>query len=160
LYKALTLSAVGKHKSALAVIDDYLKEHFSDKLAKIYRVQLLRNDGQYESSLKQLNQIYIADGFEPIISTGDKCELNISQIQCAPKYKIVSEEMVSVVMTHYQRDELLSISIKSVLNQTYSNLELIIVDDGGSDETWQWLQEFAAQDQRIKLLKMPKNVGT
>lgn len=50
-------------------------------------------------------------------------------------------------------------SINSILDQTYSDLEFIICDDGSSDNTWELLTEFAKKDARIKLLKNEKNLG-
>lgn len=50
-------------------------------------------------------------------------------------------------------------SIKSVLEQSFSDFEFIICDDGSADETYAILEEYAAQDSRIRLLKNEKNLG-
>lgn len=64
---------------------------------------------------------------------------------------------VSVVLPTYNRASLLGRAIQSVLSQTYKDLELIIVDDGSSDETDEVVRAFA--DSRIRYLKHPKNRG-
>ncbi len=59
----------------------------------------------------------------------------------------------------YNGDKYLSRAIESVLEQTYENLELIISDNCSTDSTYEIAAEFAAKDKRIKLNKMPVNVG-
>ena len=49
--------------------------------------------------------------------------------------------------------------MQSVLTQTMNNFEFVICDDGSTDETWECLQEYAAQDSRIKLLRNKTNIG-
>lgn len=67
--------------------------------------------------------------------------------------------LVSVVMPTYNRAEFLPIAINSILNQTYSNFEFIIVDDGSTDNTSQLLQAYKQKDKRIQLIFLPKNSG-
>ncbi|MCS3800569.1 glycosyltransferase family 2 protein [Niastella sp. OAS944] len=61
--------------------------------------------------------------------------------------------MVSVILTTYNRAQLVMESIYSVLNQTYADLELIIVDDGSTDTTEELVN--ALPDPRIRYYKMP-----
>jgi glycosyltransferase involved in cell wall biosynthesis len=62
-------------------------------------------------------------------------------------------------MTAYNRERYIAESIESVLNSTYENFELIIVDDGSKDRTVEIVMEYASKDARIKLYVNPKNVG-
>lgn len=56
----------------------------------------------------------------------------------------------SIILPTYNRATMLKASIGSVQNQTYSNWELIIVDDGSSDNTAEVVAEIKADDDRIK----------
>lgn len=67
--------------------------------------------------------------------------------------------LVSVLMTSYNRANLIAESIISVLNSTYENFELIIVDDCSTDLTYQIAREFAEKDERIKLYLNEFNLG-
>lgn len=70
-----------------------------------------------------------------------------------------SKPTVSVIMATYNRADLLSRAIKSILNQTYKDFEFIIVDDGSTDHTEKILTGYAKQDSRIKIIKNEKNEG-
>lgn len=64
---------------------------------------------------------------------------------------------VSVIMATYNRADTLSRAIDSVMRQTYSDWELIIVDDGSTDETHQILETL--DDPRIRIVRHPHNRG-
>lgn len=66
--------------------------------------------------------------------------------------------MVSIVIATYNRKKLISRSLDSIFNQTYQDFEIIIVDDGSSDGTEDFLKE-KYKDSRIKYYKMEKNSG-
>jgi glycosyltransferase involved in cell wall biosynthesis len=67
--------------------------------------------------------------------------------------------LVSVLMTSYNREKYIAASIESVLASTYSNFELIIVDDGSSDRTVEIARGYELKDPRIKLYINEKNLG-
>ena len=67
-------------------------------------------------------------------------------------------EKISVIIPTYNRGNLLGNSIKSVLNQTYKNFEIIVVDDGSTDNTKSVVNQF--KDERIKYIKLTENRGS
>lgn len=56
----------------------------------------------------------------------------------------------SIIMPVYNVEEYVEKSIRSVLNQTYKNFELIIVNDGTTDNSMKIVSEFQKKDKRIK----------
>ncbi len=66
-------------------------------------------------------------------------------------------DLVSVIMPSYNTAEYIADSINSVLNQTYTNWELIIIDDCSSDNTDEIVSQF--DDKRIRYLKNDRNSG-
>ena len=65
--------------------------------------------------------------------------------------------MISIVMPTYNREKTIKESVDSLLNQTYKDIEIIIVDDGSTDNTEKIIQEY--QDKRIKYIKLEGNKG-
>ena len=61
-------------------------------------------------------------------------------------------ELVSIIMPSYNTSEYVEESIKSVLNQTYTNWELIIVDDCSTDNSEEIIKQFT-HDVRIRFFK-------
>jgi glycosyltransferase involved in cell wall biosynthesis len=60
---------------------------------------------------------------------------------------------VSVIIPAYNAQAFIAETLKSVLAQTYQNLEVLVVDDGSSDQTAKIVQTFAVQDSRVQLLQ-------
>lgn len=66
--------------------------------------------------------------------------------------------LISVIVTVYNNAEYLEQCLDSVKNQTYKNLEIIVVDDGSNDDSGQICDTFAKEDARIKVIH-EKNSG-
>lgn len=64
---------------------------------------------------------------------------------------------VSIILPAYQHEEFVGQTITSVLAQTYSDWELIVVDDCSPDSTWEVIQTFT--DPRIRASRNPENLG-
>ena len=68
-----------------------------------------------------------------------------------------NNELISVIIPSYNRAHIIAKSIESVLGQTYKNIELIVVDDGSSDNTEKELKKI--RDDRFKYVRLEKNSG-
>ncbi len=69
------------------------------------------------------------------------------------------EPLISVIIPVYNREEFINESIDSILNQTYQNFELIIVDDCSTDHTSEIIRNYSKKENRIKILTNEKNLG-
>ena len=61
----------------------------------------------------------------------------------------VDEPVVSVLMPCYNGSRWLSEAIDSVLAQTFKEFELILIDDGSTDDTWEIIQRYRGKDGRV-----------
>ena len=82
------------------------------------------------------------------------------------KGSVVLQELISVIIPVYKVEEYLTRCVDSVINQTYKNLEIILVDDGSPDNCGIICDEYAQKDSRIKVihkenggLSSARNVG-
>lgn len=73
----------------------------------------------------------------------------------------MKENLISVIMGVYNipNKKILEKSIMSILNQTYKNIEFIIIDDGSTNDTYKWLKEITKADNRVVLIKNERNIG-
>lgn len=66
---------------------------------------------------------------------------------------------VSVLMPAYNAEKYLGQAIDSILNQTFTDFECIIIDDCSTDNTWKIIQKYVKKDSRIVGVKNEKNLG-
>ena len=66
---------------------------------------------------------------------------------------------VSVITPMYNCEKFISETIESVLNQTYTNWEMIIIDDCSTDKSKQIAKQYIERDKRIRLIELKENSG-
>lgn len=71
--------------------------------------------------------------------------------------KLVEEKMISVILPVYNGEKYVGNAINSVLNQSYQNIELIIVNDCSTDNTLQVVEGYAKNDGRVKVFSNDTN---
>src|ERR1700684_3263777 len=64
-----------------------------------------------------------------------------------------AEPLVSILVSNYNYGRFISDTIKSALDQTYSNIELIICDDCSTDNSVEVIEEYARRDSRLHLIR-------
>lgn len=67
--------------------------------------------------------------------------------------------LLSVIITSYNREDFIAEAIESVLSSSYKDYELIISDDGSTDNTINIINRYALKDERIKIYTCEKNKG-
>lgn len=66
---------------------------------------------------------------------------------------------ISIVMTAYNMEQYIEEAIRSCLNQTYKDIELVIVEDCSTDSTLSIIEKIANEDERVVIVRHEKNLG-
>lgn len=69
----------------------------------------------------------------------------------------LTSPLVSAIVPAYNAEKFIERTLKSVLSQTYKNIEVLVVDDGSQDRTAEIVKSIASQDQRVLLLQQPNS---
>lgn len=71
----------------------------------------------------------------------------------------MSKALISIIIPFYNREQFLERCLQSVLQQTLKEIEIICIDDGSTDGSYELVKQLASQDKRIKLYKNDINKG-
>lgn len=74
-------------------------------------------------------------------------------------HRKIQQELVSVITPVYNAERFIRDTIDSVLAQTYTDFELILVDDQSTDSSVEIIKGYQAQDERVKLIQLEQNSG-
>lgn len=113
--------------------------------------------------IEWINKIYDECGLARICLEGDAEEpyTNLSTPPCQPTLKpeTMGSPLVTVIVPTYNAEHTLPVALRSLTEQTWKNLEILVVDDCSTDNTAQIVSDFSKQDARIRLLQAEKNGG-
>ncbi len=70
-----------------------------------------------------------------------------------------TELLVSVVMPVYNAEMYMEAALADILGQTYSNIEVICIDDASTDNSWEILEKYASLDKRLQIYQNVRNSG-
>ena len=114
-------------------------------------------DSRQKTHSDAVNAVFQRHGWSPApLSRAGPGVQHFGFPQVAPAHG----EKVTVAMTTKNNAATLEQAIKSVLNQSWRNLELIVVDDCSSDESYRILNQFEDADGRVRLLQNSTSIGT
>ena len=156
---SLALSRLGRTEEALNNLTLHKELYSNSSEFNLVRAQIFF-DGEYtESYFESVKKAFSTVEDVCFDSTDHKKRLLVDSMVTT---ELVSYDgpLISVIMTVYKQNTLLESAINSVLNQSYKNLELIIIDDCSPDDVFETLQLIATKDSRIRLHKMEMNGGT
>jgi glycosyltransferase involved in cell wall biosynthesis len=113
-----------------------------------------------EQRLMQIND-YLQQHGQSLIALSDvDNELLVHRLKpVGPPQPVVDVPLVSVIIPAWNAEARVRGAALSIIQQTWTSIELIIVDDASTDGTWQVLLEIAAEYKNVKLMRNVANVG-
>lgn len=111
--------------------------------------------------LSWINRVYETVGLSPIAKADPARPLAIDNLAAAPGPRPAREDgpKVSVIVPAYKAGDTIGFTLRSLLDQTWRNLEIIVVDDLSPDHTLTVVNEFVAADPRVRAIAMEENRG-
>ncbi|MEK4514271.1 glycosyltransferase family 2 protein [Paenibacillus sp. FSL H8-0122] len=73
--------------------------------------------------------------------------------------KGIEEELVSIIIPAYNCGDFIGITLESIINQTYSNWEAVVIDDCSKDNTAEIVSKYVTIENRIRYFRLDKNSG-
>lgn len=130
-------------------------------------VLLLRSNIESDSikKLHWLNECFYSYGLSCVTLIDDQAKLSVTNIQNGHRHEMVDLEsgeqpLISIIMTCYNAQRWIAHAIESILAQTYSNWELLVIDDFSQDNTCNIVEDYSKQYSRVKLFRSNQNSGT
>lgn len=121
------------------------------------KIVKLADDNTYYRILESRTSS-VAQKFDIKKITRKYCQI-YEDIYWRSKKNNFSTPKVSVIMPVYNGEAYISMAIESILNQTYPNFELILVDDCGNDASIDIAMSYADKDSRIRIIHNKENKG-
>jgi hypothetical protein len=154
------LLRTGDVSQAQLMIKHALEAGHASKYPELYLYQTMAIQGEPLQQLERLNAFLGAHAVPPVALRCVGTPPGPCNVVLAEPGAAVQGPLVSVLMTTFRTGGRASVAIESLLNQTYRNLEIIVVDDASCDGTPDLVADWARRDARVRLLRLPINGGT
>lgn len=159
-----------KARSFLDAWPDVAAENHGYLAAELDNPYVLGTVENFQAWLDAFNRPFTAKGLLPVEVDGSKSGHPFDRLRTNSKVDEVhnaatetdqAKELVSVVLTAFQPHPThLETSVRSILEQTWPNLELIIVDDCSGPEYLELFERMEALDPRVRTIYLSENQGT
>jgi len=106
-----------------------------------------------------MNKTLEIDNRKPIKFSSEVETVTYDDLYTIPIDKKTKGPKISVILPAYNSEQGIQTAIESILNQTWENIELLIVDDCSTDRTLEVIHTYAKKDQRIKVFSTETNSG-
>jgi len=161
------LLALGHVTLARKILTKALRRHPSGVLAlamaNTYATPKASRPTDDEARLRWMNDPLLAAGLAPLTKIDDSEALSIenltAKVDASSARPHAEQAKISVIIPAYRAEKTLPLAVKGLLAQTWTNLEIIVVDDLSSDRTFEVARSFAEKDPRVVAIQQEANLG-
>ncbi|MEO1701783.1 MAG: glycosyltransferase family A protein [Pseudomonadota bacterium] len=168
--RAQTHAALGSFEPARKLIDEKWPSGPAKQLSMPIRAAILRGQMDDYSTrpnehpiLAYLNEQWRAAGLRQVCIFDESQPFSVANLAADPKsvstIKPSDRGKITVICPVYDVEETLAGMLRGLAEQSYENLEIIIVDDGSTDGTADIAAKICAGDKRFRLIRQLKNMG-
>ena len=160
------LMRLGELSAARALLSEALKLRPDESdlcLAMANTYAPIEGPGDAESDalrLSWINRIYAKAGLSLIAKADTARPLSLDNLMATPRPAPISQgPKVTVIMPVHSAEATLPFALRGMLEQSWRNLEIIVVDDRSPDGTFAIAEAFARQDSRVRAIRQERNRG-
>lgn len=155
---AVNLIGAGLDERVRQLLDIYTNDSY---LRHALTVELghPRFGGSHDLVLARFNQIYRRFGLETVGLDGAG-SVPFTQLRAQPAERVEDGPLVSIIMSCWSPGEHLLLAVRSIVDQTYQNWELLVTDDASPGEFGHVLDAVEKMDPRVRVLRNELNAGT
>lgn len=157
---ALAVNLVGaslddhlRHLLRIYTTDSYVRHALTVEL------EHPRFGGSHDLLLARFNQMYRRFGLETV-SLGGPGSTPFTRLRAEPAERIADGPLVTIIMSCWSPGEELLLAVRSIVDQSYQNWELIVTDDASPEKHDAVLDRVAEMDSRIQVVRNQNNAGT
>jgi hypothetical protein len=151
--KADVLVGLGRTAAARLLLQQYERFRVTDLGIRLANVEPSDDPVAHELHVTGiLNEIYSTHDLRPVRKRDGEGPLTLSSLEGVAPPRSVSGPTVSVIMPMRNAERTLPYALGSVLQQTWADLEIIVVDDGSTDSSAAIAERYSMNDPRIKLV--------
>jgi hypothetical protein len=165
LLEADLLRKAGKVKEALLRLNE-LRDEWGDRPDLILGMANVASAAAPPhlaegTRLTWLNRLFETSGLAMLEKTDSASPLSLSNLGAPSARAAINDNQakLSVLVPAHNCSETLPVALSCILNQTWRNLEVIVVDDGSADDTFDVIEEFRRQDSRVVGVRHTSNLG-
>lgn len=156
LLAAAEVAKRGQPDMAVQLAERYLPQELAYS-ANIIRANAAVAARDEQAWLEHVNSYFSYFDISPISLSGTGSLFQ--RLRSTPEEYITGGPLISVLMPAFNAEKSIRMAVQSLLEQSWRNLEILVVDDCSEDATWSILKDLAASDSRLRIFRNATNVG-